>query len=170
MFHLLFNASQDFLGRVNKSYDLRTFITISNVETIFNLKRYTHTKWNDSLQFTFVPQRVKIQPLTICKYIIKLFMDPVPLLMSTGRKNRGSKTIKRTMDSSILVLLPLYSNLIPLTFADVTIPTELNPSLVCLCHVNFIFSSFVSNSSCSLQCKCHSWYQWIDVTQNLSLS
>lgn len=86
-------------------------------------------------------------------------MNPVPLLMPTGRKNRGSKTIKRTVDSSILVLLPLYLNLISLTFVDVTIPTELNPSLVCLYHVNFIFSSFVSNSSCSLQCKCHSWYQ-----------
>lgn len=80
-------------------------------------------------------------------------MDPGPLLMSTGRKNRGSKTIKRTF------LLPLYLNLIPLTFVDVTIPTELNPSLVFLFHMNFILSSFVSNSSCSFQCKCHSWYQ-----------
>lgn len=36
MFHLLFNALQAFLGRVNKFYDLRAFIIISNVEAIFN--------------------------------------------------------------------------------------------------------------------------------------
>lgn len=47
MFHLLFSVLEGSMGRVNKFYNLEqqiSIITISNVETVFNLKRYTHTK------------------------------------------------------------------------------------------------------------------------------